>query len=271
MELNEALVDLIKNLRDDLDQAHQTIVDLMPEDIQKLLNGYYHCQSESDTYSWQRDVIEQIIQKAIPLQPHSNYSSDRAYCPLCGRGSSSGYENGFALPDGLSRHLRGDGNNRQCDVMAAAQALARDYWKTQSSKWKEIEEIHINKRRATEPLFVTSYKGNPQFIDEGHSWEPARTPESLVWAENRLVEIGFSLHSEEHTKTYTLERDNFLIFADPRTVGHIDFLIYKKPLTESGRRLSTGDFPHLRVNDSWKHDLRGKFERRFTELTSHSQ
>lgn len=260
-------MNMIEKLQDELYQARNTIVNLMPEDIQRLFYKYVNCQSEADTRIWRYKVVDQIVEKAKPIEPHSNYSSDRAYCPLCGRGSSSAYESGYAIPDGLRRHLSGEGNVTQCDVMEAVYALASEHWSRQTSKWKEIEEAHINKRRASETLFVTSYKGTPQFIDEGH-WGPARNPESLAWAEQRLVEIGFILHSDGNVKSYTMDRDNFFVFADPRSTGYIEFLIYKKPLPESGHRLRTGDYPQIRVQDSWKHDLRGKFERRWAEVTN---
>jgi hypothetical protein len=139
------------------------------------------------------------------------------------------------------------------------------------SKWDEAEEARINERRKSEILFVISYGSSPKLIDEGLYGEHVRTPDSLASAEKRLVEMGFSLHSDGHVKSYTFDRDNFLVFADPRAEGYIEFLIYKKPLPKSGHRLSNGDFHRLRVYDTWKRNLREKFECRFAKVTGQSQ
>lgn len=54
-------------------------------------------------------------------------NAPRSECPLCRAGSANLVAvRGFAVPEGLMRHLLGSHNSRQCDVFAAAYALARN-------------------------------------------------------------------------------------------------------------------------------------------------
>lgn len=51
----------------------------------------------------------------------------RALCPLCKQGAQGTRDlKGYAVPDGLRRHLLGELNSRQCVVFGAAEAIARD-------------------------------------------------------------------------------------------------------------------------------------------------
>jgi hypothetical protein len=258
--------DTIAYLQSELDQARETIIRLMPEEIQHLFHSYWHCKSKIDTYRWEANLIEQIIKRSIIIPTPNSYFNDRAQCPLCGAESSSLYERGFAVPEGLRRHLGGSGNTSRCNVMHAGLALARNYWDIQESKWNAEEKALTNKRRDSETLFVTSYMGSPQLIDSGLHFNPVRTPESLALAEKRLIKIGFLIHSKGRVRSYTLEKDNFLIFADPRSERHIEFIIYKKPLPTDDNRLSTGDHNRFRFYDHWTVNLREKFERQLTKI-----
>jgi hypothetical protein len=76
-------------------------------------------------YQWLGTAIDHVIAQTRPIP---GQSTPRAYCPLCGEGAQSlviGYD-GYALPDGLRRHLGGMGNARSCRVMDVVRTLARD-------------------------------------------------------------------------------------------------------------------------------------------------
>jgi hypothetical protein len=101
----------------------------MPGDIQNVLQSYFHCASVEETMMWEHVTAGKIIACAEILPPEQgSYLGERAYCPLCGSGSNSYYERGFAIPDGLLRHLLGEGNSYRCMVFKTACKLAKDYW-----------------------------------------------------------------------------------------------------------------------------------------------
>jgi hypothetical protein len=120
--------DRTRRLEDELDQTCRTVLHLMPENVRELLESYSACESRDETHRWDDTVAEQITAFAKVLPRQGPYSSDRAYCPLCGEGSQSPYESGFTLPEGLRRHLVGYGNTHLCRVMRAALCLARQHW-----------------------------------------------------------------------------------------------------------------------------------------------
>ena len=163
----------IKCLQDELYEARTTIISLMSEDAQKILESYRWCESRKETYSWQENVAERIIALAKILSPEQgSYLSERAYCPLCGEGSSSPYESGFSIPEGLRRHLVGYGNVQQCKVMEAAKRLAGEYWHDKFDASEKAEQKQkresIAQRRASETLYRTAPDSEPKLIDEGY-------------------------------------------------------------------------------------------------------
>ena len=117
------------NTKTELYLAQMAIVRLMPDDIRDLLLDYMSCKTRRETGLWEIRVFETIIDYAEPLEGTSKGSfNDRALCPLCRESGRSFYEEGFALPEGLKRHLTGYGNMRQCVVTKAAFNLAHDSW-----------------------------------------------------------------------------------------------------------------------------------------------
>lgn len=92
---------------------------LLDEDVRRVAEELVHIASDDELDDWEQRLFKTVIRKAevLPLDAYtSTSSSSRARCPLCGSGSSAPYEVGFALPDGLDRHLRGHGNSRRCVV-----------------------------------------------------------------------------------------------------------------------------------------------------------
>jgi hypothetical protein len=245
----------------------------MPEDIQRILMSYLSCESSHEARFWDSSVADVIIDAAKILPPEQGfYFSERAYCPLCGQGSSSPYESGFSVPEGLRRHLVGWGNTYQCKVMKTALGLARDYWDERFREADQAEEVakrkRLEERKRTETLYRTAPDGDPQLIDEW-IWfgTKARDHGQLAWAEARLNELGFATLSEGNVTSYLSERGDFVIYADPRGNGRIIFNVYKKPnksLSQKGRKPRVRIAPRntFYLQDNWRNDIFSKYETR---------
>lgn len=128
----------IRDLENELYVARSVIIHLMPARGREILMSYYDCASLQDTYGWKDKIAEQLVEIAEPLAlPYA----DRAYCPLCGEGSTSGRDLGYSIPLGLTRHLTGWGRSYECKVVVAALALARNHWKEKFSanpRWPRL-------------------------------------------------------------------------------------------------------------------------------------
>jgi len=120
----------IQGLELDLLIARLGILELMPEQVQRLLR-HHGCDTHEAVSEWRRSTAEKIVELAKP-RPASEMgdqggTTPRSACPLCGGGrmNAVGIE-GFAVPDGLLRHLMGLKGAYQCSVFRAAEALAHD-------------------------------------------------------------------------------------------------------------------------------------------------
>jgi hypothetical protein len=98
--------DEIRKLKDDLYTARCTVIEILGEEIERVLFSYLSGMKEG----------------AKPT-----YDGDRARCPLCGGSSQAPYAAGFAFPEGLRRHLLGEYNSNMCVVMTIAGELAQEY------------------------------------------------------------------------------------------------------------------------------------------------
>jgi len=266
--------DAVRFLKDELYATRRVIIHLMPETIQQLLTGYYSCEYRKDTYQWPDQLADALIEKAEVLPPSiGSFFSDRAYCPLCKRGSLSPYDSGFTVPEGLRRHLLGVGNTNQCSVMKIVLQLAGEHWESKFAASDALEKgkerIRIEERKRTEQLFRIGPTGEPVLIDEALDWDrKPRTAEELVWAEQRLADIRFQASVDGNSKSYVQDRGDCVVFADPRQAGRIKFVAYKKPLPKRVQhnlrvKRSWFDFP-----DSWKHHIRDKYESLFARSVS---
>jgi hypothetical protein len=265
MDLNNNEKDAkIQLLERDLYLARSAIVGLMSEPKQKILNSYYYWQTRQERYGWINEVAEEIIAMAEPVSgEHSLYFSERAYCPLCGGGTSSPYESGFSLPEGLRRHLTGSGAS-QCVVTEAASNLARDFWKSKFRETEEREEAErallLANRKKTETLYEVAPNRDPLLIDELWYGTTVRNEEEMTWAEQRLVDLGFQINIQDRVKSYINEQDTYIVYADPRAKGKITFTIYKRPLPTKSK--ITPALQYFQIPDNWKNDLRGKYQQR---------
>lgn len=255
----------IRHLEEELDESRYSIVRLMPGKIQEVLRSFYDCESRKETHGWENETALEITEFAEILNQDGGlyFSDQRAYCPLCGDGSSSYSTEGFTVPEGLRRHLVGSGA-QQCDVFKAAEKLAIDYWHRKFSEAEEAEEIEkkkiIAERKKTEILYKTDAYNAPQLIDEIGFGGTVRNEDELLWAENRVTELGFQISLEANIKSYLNDRQDFIVYADPREKGEIKFKVFKKPLPKKSRKLFRGN--SFTVKDSWKHDLVGKYTSR---------
>jgi len=262
----------IRRLKSDLWTARSAIIDLMPYEISSLLHGYYSCASRAEGFAWVDGVVDTLIERAwLSALPPNMFGEQRAMCPLCGRGSSSPFTEGYSLPEGLRRHLVGWGNNR-CIVMETVSKLAYSHWNEKFAEAEgEARRVSLAaevQRRKTEMMYRVSPGNEPKLLDEGcNSWSPARSPEQLIFAEERLKSLGFQSLTDNNIRTWTDEQGDYVVYADPRQAGRIEFEVWRKPLPKrlahnSRHRYLAGRF-HLR--DPWKNDLLTKYASRVTQ------
>lgn len=242
----------IRHLQDELDETRQIVIDLMPEEVQTVLGGYYSCGSSKDTVHWQVTAVAKIIALAKVLPRGLIYDSDRAYCPLCGDGTSARHYDGFTVPEGLDRHLFGRGNGERCPVFGVTMRLARDFW---HERFYEREKAQKLARQLSETLYKTSPYQSPQLVDEG-LYGTSRSVEDLTWAEGRLTILGFEIINEANVRSYISDLDQFVVYADPRPKGEIRFTVHSKPLSRYGPKHPIG---FLSLRDRCKNDIRGKY------------
>jgi hypothetical protein len=118
-----------RNLKRDLDAAVRSVILLMPDAAQIILRSFYHCESKENTYRWRHIAASEVIHLAKPLPNEVFDSRDRAYCPLCGVGATPPSPKGYAIREGLRRHLIGwGGQETQCFVFNAVELSARSHW-----------------------------------------------------------------------------------------------------------------------------------------------
>lgn len=264
-----AFGDQIQKLQEELRKARYATIRLMPDDIEHLLMSYRQVDSREHSRRWEHETIDKLLNKAKPI----NRAFDRrAYCPLCGKSSSAPSADGFTFPEGLKRHLSGFGNTGQCDVTEAAFALARDRWHKLFDEVDQQErnasQIERARRKTTETLYLTAPDLEPELLDSEFAFlRQSRNQDGMAWAESRLRELGFQISQENNIKSYTMERDDRVVYADPRGIGRIEFSVFKKPLPtpRRSRRPRVRSFPRFHLLDSWKYDIRNKFEKRLAE------
>jgi hypothetical protein len=260
----------IKKLEEELWSARVAIIGLAPSKYRDLLKSYYRCEAHKDSYNWLDRVADQIIDTVEPLsKEQGSYLEPRAYCPLCGDGSSSPYDRGFAIPEGLRRHLTGWGRSSQCSVTEAAHQLALDYFHDKFGPAEEAERQAKEKVRAerirTEVLLRTSPGKEPVLMDDvSYGCEP-RDRAEFLWAESRLKELGFERIEEGRVRQYLRESDSFGVFADPRAKGEILFRVYRRPFPKRIQLSRIDRSKYFVIKDSWKNDVSGKFNTRLEQ------
>lgn len=103
-----------------LEDARQTMLGMLPENIQEAFGSVYAQETMADYYKWRGLVIERLMALARPAKPplgETDTENCRVSCPLC-RGGGSGQGLGYLYPEGLRRHLSGCHNVWECRVVA---------------------------------------------------------------------------------------------------------------------------------------------------------
>jgi hypothetical protein len=259
---------IIRGLKQDLRGLRHGLVQLLPHGFARLLGSYQDCLSSKESHQWMDHVARSVVARAEPLRHAVSGWDGQANCPLCGRGANAPYQEGFALPEGLRRHLVGSGDTPQCFFTEAAEHLARDHWR---EKFADGEQLDGD---ADQRVFVgsqnkeTVYQLDP--FDPGHlldekSWPSGRcrNAEELGWAESRLQSLGLEKRVSGNVSSWVEDRETCVVYADVRSVGRIHFSVWKKPLPKrppsNAQRFRICQF-YLR--DSWKNELRSMYEAR---------
>jgi hypothetical protein len=126
----------VRELENQLYDVRRTVLRLVGQEASKILTAPHELKSQHEAYTWFEEATQKILELAEPLSnevatPDFYHQSERAVCPLCGDSAIDYYspDGGFAFPEGLLRHLRGERRARQCDVAKTALDLAI-YWAT---------------------------------------------------------------------------------------------------------------------------------------------
>lgn len=230
--------ELIKKLKEELYYARRTVVALTPTRLRDLIRTYTQCKSRKESSLWMNSVIDEIIEYATRNDPEEFYNGLYSDCPLCGERADTAYSTGFKLPEGLARHLEGSHGAHKCRVMTEIKYLTHDYWNSQFSEQEEINRENdqriLQKRRETETLYKIDPFSTPLLIDEGWRlfFASPRTPEGLLWAENRLKELGFLKVAEGSVVSMVANILTHVVYADYRKEGNIDCSVWKIPLPQ---------------------------------------
>lgn len=267
---NESSEDYAKRLEEELYFARLTLLEVLPEQFRECLDSFREISTRRGFLAWESQVIEKVIERT-PGGPENDFVPRRAACPLCKDEGSDPYTTGFKLDEGLRRHLSGWGSTRQCPVIREAFAFAyyclRDEIAQGERDEAEARELAAAERRRTERLFVVDPSEPPKLLNEsssGYFRDPkdCRGANELVFAEQRLREIGFEIQTTDRVTTYRFTSGECNVLADPREKGRITFLVYMQNPKRKKTAYLTRSF-HL--PDSWKKELSRKFADRLEE------
>jgi hypothetical protein len=264
--------DVIRKLKDELWMARYVLLRTLPAELYQLLTSYHDSETREKSYRWLDRIAEAIVELAQPLpETIQSWGGSRGMCPVCGDGSSSPYERGFALPEGLRRHLVGYGNTHQCVFTQTALKLARDDWhnrfkESDEKEWRD-KQSQLQRRLSTEAMYRIEPFGRPELVDE-HIYGPSRTPEQMDKARTRLEALGFRKIVEANVEAWIDERAEWIVYADLRQLGRIDFSVWKKPLPKrEPARTYKYRIESFHLLDTWKNDLAAKYASRLPKAS----
>ena len=211
---------------------------------------------------WENDLFKEIRAISSTIKTEY-YLGDRAFCPLCHRGSSHPSAEGFALPNGLYKHLMGIGA-RECSVFNVLKNFTWDYFETISKKESILKKGIHAERMATETLLKISLHKDPDLLnlESTLSFRSYKSEKQLKLIEPRLKQLGFKKTTKNRVRSYIFENEEYFVYADPRELGKVVFYAYKKPLPikASNKSRSLNEYSFYMM-DSWKNDLKEKFMR----------
>jgi hypothetical protein len=257
-EYNKHLRDLERQVAD----LRHTVIDLAPERFRDLLQVCNHSiSSRRDCADWKREAIAAIVEQTEP-EPRLSMLDERSACPLCGSYGIT-CRSGFALPEGLRRHLVGDRKARPCKVIQAAFNLVRDQHASQFEIAEQAEREEKERRLRSLPTVLIDPAKEPLTLFESESrWERLRSPEELVQADELLRKIGFVIEKENNVTAYKfMQGATIMVMANPREQGKVSFRIFKRSGKHRWKRISS-----RRQDDFVLHDKRGGWLIKFRTL-----
>jgi hypothetical protein len=138
--------------------AREIILDLLPPEVAQLMKSA-DCGSREEVYDWVRVVTDKLLHLA-DVRAGSEMGDmpfvERAYCPACGGSTSSAYHQGFTVPGGLLKHLRGEQNAHECSVMRFFRVMELDHvsdpsWLDMRGRMKAANEAARSNKASKKP------------------------------------------------------------------------------------------------------------------------
>ncbi len=97
-------------------ETRRLVLHLLDPELSKMLQKY----DFTSIHDWREFVEAKTVDSAKPFE-----GTERAMCPLCKDGPRIDPGQGFLVPGGLIRHLRGTHRFPRCQVMTVAEELAK--------------------------------------------------------------------------------------------------------------------------------------------------
>jgi hypothetical protein len=234
--------------------------------LEQLLTDYCLCHSRFEFGEWWFAVIDRIIGLASrAATTPGGRQPERAACPFCGIP-------GWAVREGLRRHLEGAGNTSHCDV---ASELYRQADRSLQEKFARDDRAAAEldaARRRSKPSFLIRPLRAPELLDEGFIYgDRPRDADGLAAAEERLRELGFVIEADRNVIAWKYRQEPYAVLADPRSAKRLTFCVYDETRIaaasrKGGRRPvswgSTFSVPltvEFYLLDTWRNDIVGKF------------
>lgn len=247
------------------------------EPLDRFLGGYHSCQSRSELGQWRRAVVDRIVDLASRAAPAVVNQWPRADCPFCRLP-------GWAIPEGLRRHLSGHGNIVQCLVTVALWKQSADSLEDAFAQADRAAAADQVARRRSERMFLIDPERAPVLLNEG-LWgvlrEAPRNTEQLTAAEDRLRELGFAPEADGSVIAWKYRQEPYAVLADPRVAGRVRFCVYDEARLAAARdkrRRRRTDWNDVvagfragpltaafYLRDNWRNDIVGKFRTRLRE------
>ena len=121
----------VQHLEEELYTTREALIKLAAPALSSRLFAFANNRDRDTAYRRFQECVDEILAAAEPFDAPTAWlngvsSWPRAKCPLCGESARDRHmpNSGFAFPDGLRRHLTGEGNSIPCAVMHAARRLA---------------------------------------------------------------------------------------------------------------------------------------------------
>jgi hypothetical protein len=234
--------------------------------LEQLLTDRYLCHSRFEFGEWWFAVIDRIIGLAsrAAITP-GGWQPEHAACPFC-------RIPGWAVPEGLRRHLEGAGNTTHCDVASelyrqADSSLQREFARAD----RAAPELDAARRRSEQSFLIRPLRA-PALLDEGFIYgDRPRDADQLAAAEERLRELGFLIEADGNVIAWKYNQEPYAVLADPRSAKRLTFCVYDETRIAAARRkggrrpeswASTFSVPltvEFYLLDTWRNDIVGKF------------